>query len=180
VERVAGVDRVGDVGRVSNLHDEIILDILFAERVHHLVREQLVKGELGEVFGFFAEARNLELITPPWLGFSLTAADRVEMRPGALIDYRLHLHGVPVRWTSRIAVWEPGRAFVDEQTQGPYRLWHHTHSFERRGEGTLVRDHVRYALPLGPWGELAHRLFVQRDLARIFDFRRAAVHRLLG
>lgn len=154
--------------------------MMFASCVHHLVREQLVKRDLAEVFGFFAEAGNLELITPPWLGFSLTDPDRIDMGAGTLIEYRLHLHGVPLRWTSRIALWEPERGFVDVQARGPYRLWHHTHSFERRGGGTLVRDHVRYALPLGPWGELGHRLFVRRDLARIFDFRRAAVARLLG
>ena len=95
------------------------------------------------------------------------------MGAGALIEYRLRLHGVPVRWLTRIEEWEPGRRFVDAQLRGPYRLWHHTHAFEPDGDGgTLMRDTVRYALPLGPLGELAHRLFVRARPRAIFDFRR--------
>ncbi len=94
------------------------------------------------------------------------------MRVGALIEYRLRLHGVPVSWLTRIEEWEPGERFVDAQLPGPYQLWHHTHEFEPDGAGgTLMRDTVRYALPLGPLGELARRLFVARDLEAIFDFR---------
>jgi hypothetical protein len=98
------------------------------------------------------------------------------MAPGALIEYRLKLHGVPIRWRTTIAVWDPPRRFVDVQLSGPYRMWHHTHDFvPAPGGGTLMRDTVRYALPLGPLGEAAHRLFVRRDLERIFDFRRDVV-----
>jgi ligand-binding SRPBCC domain-containing protein len=139
-----------------------------------------VPRPLNDVFGFFAEAGNLELITPPWLGFSLVSPGSAEMSEGTLIEYRLRLHHVPLRWVSRISLWEPGRAFVDVQLKGPYRLWHHRHDFQRAGDATVVHDHVRYALPLGPLGELAHAAFVHRDLERIFDFRRAAVARLLG
>lgn len=147
---------------------------------HHLYREQLVPRPVDEVFGFFSEAANLELITPPWLGFNLLSAEPAVMRVETLIEYRLHLHRLPLRWVSRIALWEPGRVFVDVQVRGPYRLWHHRHEFEPSGDGTVVRDHVDYALPFGRLGELAHRAFVERDLARIFDFRRTAVARLLG
>ena len=83
---------------------------------------------------------------------------------------------MPIRWRTRIAVWEPPRRFVDVQVAGPYALWHHTHDFEPAGDGeTVMRDTVRYALPFGPLGEIAHRLFVARDLQAIFDFRREAV-----
>jgi ligand-binding SRPBCC domain-containing protein len=101
---------------------------------------------------------------------------------GALIEYRLRLHGVPVSWLTRIEEWEPGVRFVDAQLRGPYRLWHHTHEFERDGAGgTVMRDTVRYALPYGPLGELARRAFVARDLAAIFDHRtRAVAARLTG
>ncbi len=99
---------------------------------------------------------------------------------GWMIEYRLRLHGLPLRWVSRIALWEPGQTFVDVQVRGPYRVWRHRHEFERVGRATLVRDQVEYALPLGPLGELAHVAFVERDLARIFDYRRAAVARLLA
>jgi ligand-binding SRPBCC domain-containing protein len=149
-------------------------------RIHHLYREQLVARPLDEVFGFFARAGNLERITPPWLGFSLVTREPIEMRAGTLIEYRLHLHRLPLRWISRIERWEPGRAFEDVQVKGPYRLWRHRHEFRGAGGGTLVQDHVRYSLPLGPLGDLGHALFVERELARIFAFRCAAVRELLA
>ena len=98
------------------------------------------------------------------------------MAPGALIEYRLRLHGLPIRWRTTIAVWDPPRRFVDVQLSGPYLIWHHTHDFSKEpGGGTVMRDTVRYALPFGPLGEIAHRLLVRRDLERIFDYRREAV-----
>ena len=147
---------------------------------HHLFREQLIDRSGEDVFGFFAQAANLELITPPWLGFSLVTPEPVAMGVGALIEYRLHLHRFPLRWISRIEQWEPGHAFVDVQVKGPYRLWHHRHEFQPAGAGTLVRDHVTYALPFGALGEVAHAAFVERDLARIFAFRHQAVAKLLA
>ncbi len=149
-------------------------------RIHDLYREQLIPRPLDEVFGFFARAGNLERITPPWLGFGLVSTEPVEMRVGTLIEYRLRLHRLPLRWISRIERWEPGRAFDDVQVKGPYHLWHHRHEFRAAGGGTLVQDHVRYALPLGFLGGLAHAAFVERDLARIFAFRYAAVEELLA
>jgi ligand-binding SRPBCC domain-containing protein len=145
-------------------------------RVHILEREQRVELPLPRAFAFYGDALNLEAITPPWLGFEVTTPQPVEMRAGTLLDYRLKLHRVPVRWRTRIEVWEPPRRFVDVQLSGPYSLWEHTHEFELAGEGaTLIRDRVRYALPLGPLGELAHQLFVRRDVEGIFDYRREAV-----
>ena len=93
------------------------------------------------------------------------------MRRGTLIDYRLKLHGIPLDWHTEIALWDPPDRFVDVQLSGPYKLWHHTHTFEPDGEGTVMRDVVRFALPFGPLGEIARRVLVQRDLDRIFDFR---------
>lgn len=149
--------------------------------VHRLEREQLVRAPVDEVFAFFARARNLERITPPWLGFEvLTPEPAGGMRAGTLIEYRLRLHGLPLRWLTRIEEWDEERAFVDRQLRGPYRLWHHRHEFAPVEEGTVVRDRVDYALPLGPLGELARRAFVARDLQRIFDFRRDAVATLFG
>ena len=144
---------------------------------HTITREQRLEGTPDEVFPFFGDAGNLEAITPPWLGFGVTTPQPIAMAPGTLIEYRLRLHGVPIRWRTRIAVWEPPTRFVDVQLSGPYKLWHHTHEFEPTadGRGTLMRDTVRYALPFGPFGELARRLVVERDLERIFDFRQKAV-----
>jgi ligand-binding SRPBCC domain-containing protein len=146
---------------------------------HVLEREQLVPRGIAEVFAFFALARNLEVLTPPWLRFEVLTPEPVRMRAGTLIDYRLRLHGLPLRWESLIEEWEPGRRFVDTQVRGPFRTWRHTHEFHLHPEGTLVRDHVRFEIPLGPLGELARTAFVQRDLGRIFDYRREAVARRL-
>jgi ligand-binding SRPBCC domain-containing protein len=145
-------------------------------RTHLLQREQRIELPRERAFEFYGDALNLEAITPPWLGFEVTTPGPIEMGPGARIDYRLKLHGVPVRWQTRIESWEPPHRFVDVQVKGPYALWEHTHEFEPAGAGAvLIRDRVRYALPLGPLGELAHRLFVRRDVERIFDYRREAV-----
>lgn len=147
---------------------------------HTLAREQRLPGRPKEVFAFFADAGNLEAITPPWLGFSVVTPRPIAMAPGTLIEYRLRLHRIPIAWLTRIEAWEPGGRFVDVQLRGPYRLWHHTHEFASDGaDHTVMRDTVRYALPLGPLGEVAHRSFVARDLRRIFDFRREEVLRRL-
>ena len=149
-------------------------------RTHVLEREQRLPGPPDEVFPFFGDARNLEAITPPLLGFSVVTPEPIEMRVGTLIQYRLRLHGVPVSWLTSIQAWDPPHRFVDVQVRGPYALWHHTHTFEDDGAGgTIMRDVVRYAIGFGPFGELAHRLLVRRDLDAIFDFRRSEVERLL-
>ena len=149
--------------------------------VHVLEREQLIERPLEDVFAYFSQARNLERLTPPWLRFEVKTPEPIEMRVGTLIEYRLTLHGLPMRWVSRIDAWEQNVAFEDRQLRGPYSLWHHRHEFEPLGTSrTLVRDRVRYALPLGPLGELAHALFVQRDLDRVFAFRRAAIGQALA
>ena len=102
------------------------------------------------------------------------------MGPGTLIDYRLRLHGIPVRWRTEIRSWEPGVGFRDVQVRGPYALWDHTHNFEPDGRGgTLMRDRVLYRVPLGPLGRLALRLLVRRDLERIFDYRATEIERVL-
>jgi ligand-binding SRPBCC domain-containing protein len=148
-------------------------------RVHTLVREQVLPGTPEEVFPFFADALNLEAITPPSLGFEVVTAAPVEMRVGTILQYRLRLRFLSLDWLTRIAEWVPGERFVDEQLVGPYALWHHTHEFERHPDGTLMRDTVRYALPLWPLGELAAPI-VRRELRAIFDFRREAVPRRLA
>ena len=149
--------------------------------VHLLTREQRLHAAPADVFPFFGDAFNLEEITPPWLGFAVTTPRPIDMRAGALIEYRLKLHGVPLRWRTTIAVWDPPRRFVDVQISGPYRLWHHTHEFEASGDGgTVMRDVVRYAMPFGPFGELARRVVVKRDLDAIFDFRHAAIEDRIG
>lgn len=146
---------------------------------HTLERAQLVPLDPGEAFAFFADAFNLEAITPPWLRFRILTPRPIDMREGALIDYRLSLHHVPCKWHTRIDQWTPGRRFIDRQISGPFGLWEHTHTFESQPGGTLIRDVVAYRMPLGPLGEIGRRVLIGRDLERIFDYRRDAVERLL-
>jgi ligand-binding SRPBCC domain-containing protein len=149
--------------------------------VHLLERSQRVEIPIEHVFDFYTDSRNLEPMTPPWLHFRLTNPGPVTMEPGALLNYALKLHGVPIRWTTRIETWEPPTGFADTQVKGPYSLWEHTHVFEEDGAGaTIVNDRVRYVLPYGPLGALVHRLFVRRDLRRIFDYRAEAFARLVA
>lgn len=149
-------------------------------RVHVLERAQRVGLPPERAFDFYGDASNLEPLTPPWLRFEVTTPMPIEMDAGTLLDYRLRLHGVPVRWRTRIESWEPPHRFLDVQVRGPYSLWEHTHTFEPVGDGaTTIRDRVRYAIPFGPLGSLAHVVFVRRDLARIFDYRQEAVAKRL-
>jgi len=146
-----------------------------------LRREQILDVPLERAFDFFSRAENLEAITPPLLRFRIAAPPPTEIRKGALIRYRLRLHGLPVSWLTRIEEWDPPRGFVDRQVRGPYALWHHTHSFEELGpERTRMVDLVRYGHRFGPLGTLAEHLLVHRDLRRIFDFRRDSIPALLA
>jgi ligand-binding SRPBCC domain-containing protein len=135
-----------------------------------LQRELRLERERDEVFRFFSDARNLQQITPPWLGFSILTPGPIAMRAGTLIDYRIRLRGLPLRWQSEITEWDPPRAFTDEQRRGPYRLWRHRHRFEPDGGETVVTDHVTYAAPGGRW---VHTWWVRPELERIFAYRQA-------
>ena len=130
--------------------------------------EHWLPRQPAAVFDFYADAFNLERLTPPWLRFEVVTAAPITMQAGAELDYRLRLHGLSLKWRSRITVWDPPHRFVDEQLRGPYRRWLHEHTFTSHEGGTLVRDHVEYGI-FGGW--LADRLLVRRDLRRIFAFR---------
>jgi hypothetical protein len=131
----------------------------------------------ARVFPFFAEARNLQILTPPWLNFQILTPGEITMRPGALIDYQLRIHGWPVRWRTEITAWEPPFRFEDQQRRGPYRQWIHTHTFTEENGGTRCDDRVVYAVP---GGALVNRLFVRRDVEKIFAFRAAALQQQFG
>jgi len=132
---------------------------------------------LDRVFSFFADARNLEKLTPPWLRFEILTRDPISMAAGTLIDYLIHWRGIPLRWRTEIEVWEPPRRFVDRQIRGPYRMWRHEHLFIDRGNDTSIIDRVEYA-PFG--GAIAQRLVVARDVKRIFAYRHEALRRNVG
>jgi ligand-binding SRPBCC domain-containing protein len=142
----------------------------------HLFEQlQRIPSPLEEVFAFFSEAENLSHLSPPWLGFQQLTEGPVPMRRGQEIDYRVRFLGVPLRWTARIRRWDPPMSFEDEQVRGPYKSWVHSHRFERIPGGTMVIDRVRYALPAGWLGEVAHELAIERMLDAIFDYRRRAL-----
>ena len=149
-------------------------------RIHVLERSQFVPLPRAKVFAFFADPRNLEAITPAFLRFAILPPVPEALDVESRIDYRLSLFGIPFRWRTRIAAWQPGVRFVDVQERGPYALWHHTHTFSDEGQGTRVTDRVEYRLPLGALGEVAHPVMVRRMLGRIFDHRQERVAALLG
>jgi hypothetical protein len=147
---------------------------------HRLERTQLVRAPRSAVFEFFSAAENLERLTPSFLRFQILTPLPVEMKQGALIEYRIGLAGFPMRWLTEISEWHPEEFFVDTQLRGPYRHWRHLHEFREVSEGTQMRDVVDYELPFGPLGSLAHALAVKRTLTRIFDFRFRAVASAFG
>ena len=141
---------------------------------------QIIPRPRSEVFAFFADARNLERLTPDFLGFQIITPGPIEMKPGAIIDYSLRLYGVSLKWKTRIDAFEPESRFVDNQLKGPYRYWHHLHEFEEIEQGTRMRDVVNYELPFGPLGTVVRALFVRRSLERVFGYRHRAVTEIFG
>ena len=154
--------------------------------VRELRRVQRLPLPPDRVFDFFADARNLEAITPPFLRFQIVTPTPIALRAGTLIDYRLRLFGLPLGWRTEIESYDPPRGFVDRQLRGPYALWHHTHTFapltDDRGvvAATEMTDVVRYAIGRGMLGVAAEKLFVRRTLERIFDYRRDRIVELLA
>ena len=148
--------------------------------MYTLRRQQWFPGTLEDVFAFFANADNLGRITPPWLRFTTTTPGPIDIRAGTEIDHIIRIGGIPVRWRTLIKEWNAPHRFVDKQVRGPYSLWEHTHEFTSTGGGVLMTDTVRYKPPLGILGRLAHAVVIRRMVSSIFDYRFAAMERLLG
>jgi ligand-binding SRPBCC domain-containing protein len=146
-------------------------------RIYVLKERQIVDRPLEQVFEFFSRPENLEAITPDLLRFRILTPTPIDMHPGELIDYELRLSGVPIHWRTLITDWDPPRGFIDQQLKGPYALWHHRHTFSTVEGGTLIEDEVHYALPFGPLGRLVHALYVRRNVAGIFAFRKQVIAR---
>ena len=146
---------------------------------HRLERSTFIAKPRREVFAFFADAHNLERITPAFLRFRILTPGPIVMQAGTLIDYRLRLYGVPVHWRTLIAEFDPDTTFTDLQLAGPYRHWQHRHAFSDVPGGTQMRDQVDYVLPLGILGEAAWHLFLRSRLEQIFDHRNRAIASLL-
>ena len=145
--------------------------------VFALRNEVWLPRPIDEVFEFFSDAYNLETLTPPILRFEVLTPDPIRMETGTLIDYKLRLRGLPVRWQSEITAWEPPHRFVDEQRRGPYSMWVHEHTFVEKDGGTLAKDNVDYSVP---GGALVNRLFVARDVRKIFEYRTERLLEALG
>ncbi len=139
----------------------------------------LTEQSIEQTFRVFEDPYNLAKITPSWLNFQVTSKDRVQMRPGAEIDYVIRWLGLPMRWKTIIQAYDPPRLFVDEQAKGPYTLWQHHHTFRETPQGTLIGDEVHYQLPLGFLGRIAHALMVKWQLLAIFRYRQRTLPKLL-
>ncbi|MFN7992177.1 MAG: SRPBCC family protein [Bryobacteraceae bacterium] len=146
---------------------------------YRLESSTTVPVSLREAFEFFESPYNLARITPPWLNFRITTKERIQMRKGAEIRYLIRWLGIPIRWKTEITAYEPPFFFVDEQASGPYAYWRHRHEFTPTESGTIVSDHVEYALPFGPLGRFMHWLRVGSQLEEIFDYRRKALAEVL-
>jgi ligand-binding SRPBCC domain-containing protein len=146
-------------------------------RMNRLEAQVLVPAPIDDVFAFFSDAKQLETLTPPWVRFQIVTPLPIAMHAGTVIDYRLRIRGLPIRWRSVIPIWEPPHRFVDEQVRGPYRYWRHEHRFEPHDGGTLVSDVIDYRV-LG--GRLVNRFFVQPDVERIFRFRQQKLAEIFG
>jgi hypothetical protein len=148
--------------------------------MHVIQRETVLPAPISEVFSFFQDPRNLAGITPKWMGFGVVHIDDGEMRSGFKIAYRIRWMGVSLRWTTMINEFEPPHRFLDVQTKGPHRIWRHEHTFEGTESGSIMRDVVRYQLPFGILGDVAHWLIVRRQLRRIFDYRARRLAKLFA
>ena len=149
-----------------------------ASRGGYVLRaETLIERPLDEVFPFFADAMNLEKLTPDFMNFHVLTPPPIEMRDGQIIDYRLKVRGIPLRWRSEITNWDPPHRFSDIQLKGPYRYWRHQHLFEATDEGTLCKDIVHYAVP---GGALIHWLMVRRDVTTIFEYREQTLRQVFA
>lgn len=141
-------------------------------KTHLLESEIWLDKRVDDVFLFFSQAENLNLVTPPWLHFEILTPLPIKMQPGALIEYRIRLHKIPFNWKTEITVWEPPHRFVDTQIKGPYSLWIHEHLFHPKDGGTLMIDRVEYKGLGGPLEPLINFFLVQKDVAKIFAYRK--------
>jgi ligand-binding SRPBCC domain-containing protein len=148
---------------------------------HKLERTQVVPISIREAFDFFSNPHNLERLTPDLVHFQFLTPPPERVSPGTILEYRLRLYGIPVKWRTRIESVEAPTRFVDVQEKGPYAMWRHTHSFrELDANHTESQDLVEFAMPLGMLGEVAYRLLVAGSLRQIFDYREAALRRLFS
>ena len=149
-------------------------------KYYELYVEQFIDQPVEKVFEFFSRPENLEEITPPRLGFTIMTPSPIPMEKGSLIDYTIRILGFSVHWRTLITSYDPPHGFVDEQIKGPYVLWHHRHSFKKKNSGTIIRDTVRYAVPLGIIGRFLNLIWIRKDLKDIFAYCRKFIANKFG
>jgi ligand-binding SRPBCC domain-containing protein len=143
-------------------------------------KELRITASLEEVFAFFSKAENLGTITPAFVGFAILSPVPIEMRIGTIIDNRIRVFGIPLRWKSKITAWDPPLHFADEQLKGPYRKWLHDHTFHVEGEYVVMNDRVQYQVPGGIIAPLIHFLIVRPQIRAIFGHRNRVIGSLFS
>lgn len=126
-------------------------------------------------FDFLSDVRNLDRLTPPWLRFEVLTPTPMILDVGAVVDYRLRWHGLPLRWQSAVTLWEPRRRVAYEQRRGPYRRWVHEQVCEDHDGGTLVSDRIEWSV----FGGFLARRWVAAEVRELFEHRAEAARRLL-
>ena len=173
--------KIGNTGfEFKYAHLEDALKEVCGHPYHEIKLEQWVPQPVERTFSFFKEARNLEKITPEFLNFKVLDQSTPEIQEGTKISYRLSLHGLPVGWQSKIIDWKPDQKFSDIQLKGPYSHWYHTHEFEEKNGGTLIKDRVLYKVPFGIPGDLVAGKLIRKDLETIFNYRYKIIDTLLA
>ena len=150
-------------------------------KLYTLNKEQVISKNISEVFDFFSKPENLSTITPPKMNFHILTSSPINMKKGALIDYTINIMFIPIRWRTLITKYDPPYSFIDQQIKGPYSRWHHTHTFTKINENeTLIKDTVLYSVPLGFIGRIVHWIYIERDLKKIFSYRKKKINEIFS
>ena len=150
--------------------------------IYYFRTEHFLPISIDKAWDFFSSAKNLALITPPEMDFKiLSTFDEKEIYEGMLIDYTVKpLFGIPLHWKTEISNVNRPHSFTDRQLKGPYKIWEHTHVFIVQENGILMKDEIKYEIPFGIIGQLAHKLFVKEKVKEIFHFREKALDKIFG
>ena len=149
-------------------------------KIYELYKTQFINQPIDVVFNFFSKPENLALITPSKLAFKILTPTPITINKGTLIDYTIRLMRFPVHWRTLITKYNPPYEFVDEQIKGPYLFWHHTHTFKAVNGGSEIKDKVRYSIPMGYLGQFIHKIWIKKDLEKIFEYRKAVIDKLFN
>lgn len=157
------------------------------EAFHNLITEDIIlkkylwiNNQTPIVFHFFSDEKNLESITPQSLHFEVLQKSTDKIQTGTIIDYRLKIHGIPAKWKTEITSFIENKTFTDTQLKGPYHKWVHQHDFISCKNGTLMKDEVRYIIPMGIWGKLFAGHFIKKDVSNIFNYRNKTIAHFLN